>query len=216
VSYWLTQFIPDSILSHFNVKVIQNGIDLNVFQPTPNRIREKFNIPNNKIIVLGVLGSGFGVEKGKKEFIELAKCDDIQIILVGLTNDDFNDIPENIIKIGRTSSQMELAEFYSAADIFLNPTYNDTFPTTNIEAMACGTPSVAYKTGGCSEIIDESTGILVEKGDYKGLLTAIGIIKKNGKTFYARACRNRAVANFNKDERFLDYIKLYEELLNRK
>lgn len=215
VSCWLSQFIPDSVLSQFNVKVIQNGIDLNVFKPTPNKIREKFNIPTNKTIVLGVLGSGFGLEKGKKEFLELAKYDDIQIILLGLTNKDSKGIPDNVIKLGRTSSQIELAEFYSAADIFLNPTYNDTFPTTNIEAMACGTPSVAYRTGGCSEIIDESTGILVTKGDFDGLLRAIKIVRNNGKAHYSNACRERAAANFNKDDRFLDYINLYDELLRK-
>lgn len=215
VSYWLSQFIPDSILSQFNVKVIQNGIDLNVFKPTPNKIREKFNIPSNKTIVLGVLGSGFGLEKGKKEFVELAKYDDIQIILLGLTNKDSKGIPDNVIKLGRTSSQIELAEFYSAADIFLNPTYNDTFPTTNIEAMACGTPTIACRTGGCCEIVDDSTGILVSKGDFNELLKAIEIVKNNGKSYYSRACRERAMAKFNKDERFLDYVKLYEGLLSR-
>lgn len=213
VSNWLGQFIPESILSHFPVKVIQNGIDLDVFKPMPSQVRNKYNIDPDKTIVLGVLGSGFGAEKGRNEFIKLAKHKNLQVILVGLRDDEVVGIPDNIIKLGRTNSQQELAELYSAADVFVNPTYNDTFPTTNIEAMACGTPSVAYRTGGCTEIIDEHTGILVPKGNYEALVAAIETVRRNGKTHYYSACRDRAVRCFNKNERFLDYIHLYEELL---
>lgn len=213
VSYWLEGLVGESILGRFPIRVIQNGIDLNVFKPTKNTIREHYAIPNNKQLVLGVIGSGFGLEKGRKDFIELAKRDDLQIMLVGLAGDDFNGLPDNIIKLGRTNSQAELAEYYSAADVMLNPTYNDTFPTTNIEAIACGTPVITYKTGGSPEILDTNTGIVVEKGSLDGLNGALKTIKDYGKPFYTKACRERAVKFFNKEERFEDYIRLYEEVI---
>lgn len=212
VSHWLENLVKQSILKRFPIKVIQNGIDLGVFKPTENKIRERFDIPEDKVMVLGVLGSGI-VEKGKKEFIELSKQDDLQIVLVGLTDKDKIGLPDAIIQLGRTNSQAELAEFYSAADVMLNPTYNDTFPTINIESLACGTPVVTYKTGGSPEILDANTGIVVEKGDVNALRQALDIIKKKGKGFYSQACRERAVKLFNKDERYEDYVQLYENIL---
>lgn len=212
VSHWLENLVEQSILNRFKIRVIQNGIDLNVFKPTDNKIRERLGIPENKMLVLGVLGSGF-VEKGKEEFIELSKKNELQIVLVGLTGDDYKGLPDSVIQLGRTSSQAELAEFYSAADVMLNPTYNDTFPTINIESLACGTPVITYKTGGSPEILDENTGIVVEKGDVNGLIQALGVIKLNGKESYSEACRKRAEKLFNKDDRYEEYMQLYEEIL---
>lgn len=215
VSYWLGGLVAQSILGRFPVKVIQNGIDINIFKPTENDIRKKYDIPAEKILVLGVIGSGFGPEKGRRDFSVLAQNKDIQIVLVGLKGDDFKGLPDNIIQLGRTNSQLELAELYSAADVVLNPTYNDTFPTINIESLACGTPVITYKTGGSPEILDDTTGIIVEKGDLEGMTRAIYAIKEKGKASYSLVCRERAVKLFNKDERYEDYIHLYEEILSK-
>lgn len=214
VSHWLEGLVKQSILNRFPVRVIQNGIDLNVFKPTKNGIRERFGIPESKLLVLGVLGSGFA-EKGKEEFVALSKRNDLQIVLVGLTDDDAKGLPDSIIQLGRTSSQAELADFYSAADVMLNPTYNDTFPTINIESLACGTPVITYNTGGSPEILDERTGIVVPKGDLFGLEEALNTIRLRGKESYIQTCRDRAVRYFNKEERYEDYVRLYEEVMKR-
>lgn len=214
VSHWLEKLVEQSILKRFPIRVIQNGIDLNVFKPTENKIRERFHIPEDKMMVLGVLGSGFD-EKGKDEFVELSRQNNLQIVLVGLTDNDKNGLPDTIIQLGRTSSQSELADFYSAADVMLNPTYNDTFPTINIEALACGTPVVTYNTGGSPEILDVNTGIVVEKGDVNGLKQALATVRNHGKTAYSESCRKRAEMYFNKDDRYEDYVRLYENLVSR-
>ena len=215
VSNWLADYVSKSILSQFPIKVIHNGIDINAFQPTDNDLRGEFNIPSNKPIILGVVGSGFDVEKGRREFINLSSKNSLQVVLVGLTDKDAIGIPNSIIKIGRTSSQTELAKFYTAADVLLNPTYNDTFPTTNIEALACGTPVITYKTGGSPETLDDRTGIVVERGDEKGMLYAIETVLKKGKASYSKFCRERVEIFFNKDERFSDYVMLYEQLTQK-
>lgn len=214
VSYWLEELVKQSILKSFPIRVIQNGIDINVFKPTTNTIREHFGIPNNRLLVLGVLGSGFA-EKGKQEFVLLSQRRDIQVVLVGLTGDDYDNLPKSIIGLGRTSNQFELAELYSAADVVLNPTYNDTFPTVNIESLACGTPVITYNTGGSPETLDENTGFVVEKGNVDSINRSLNIIQKRGKEYYSRACRERAVHFFNKDERYEDYMRLYEEMVER-
>ena len=212
VSFWLKDLVKQSILKRFPTKVIQNGIDLNVFRPTENHIREKYGIPKNKLFVLGVLGSGI-TEKGKYEFVELSKNTNLQILLVGLSEDDKKGLPDGIIKLGKTGSQAELADYYSAADVLLNPTYNDTFPTINIEALACGTPVITYRTGGSPEIIDENTGIVIDKGDVEGLRCAIETIKERGKNSFSNNCRERAIRYFNKDDRFEEYVVLYNKIL---
>ena len=213
VSNWLGQFLPDSILKAFPMRTIHNGIDLNVFRPTENSIRERYGIPEDKTIVLGVLGSGFDVEKGRKEFIALANQEQYQIITVGVSSKQAKELPDNIIVVSRTTNQHELADFYTAADVLLNPTYNDTFPTINLEALACGTPIVTYCTGGSPEAIDEKTGIVVKKGDIRGLIDAIDEVKRKGKKHYSEACRLRAESLFDKDKCYKAYLELYSSLL---
>ena len=190
--------------------VINNGIDLDLFKPTVSNVRERLGIPKGKKMILGVVASGF---KGKKDFIALSKDANYQIVLVGIRKNWMADVPDNIICIPRTNSQKELAEYYSAADVFVNPTEDDTFPTTNIESIACGTPVVTNNAGGSPEILDEHTGVVVNRDDIKALHKAIDSILTNGKQYYLNACRNRAVQNYNKNERFRDYLDLYSELV---
>lgn len=211
VSNWLGSLVRKSILQQHQISVIQNGIDLSVFKPLQSNIRERLSIGSHIKIVLGVVSSGF---KGKDEFIRLAKNNNFQIILVGINKKWKKDLPNNIICIEKTNSQKVLAEYYSVADVFVNPTYDDTFPTTNLESQACGTPVVTYKAGGSPETIDENTGISVNRGDFVALSAAIETVLLKGKQNYSMACRKRAEEYFNKDERFMDYIQLYESVLN--
>lgn len=213
VSQWLEGLVKDSILNGHEIRVIHNGIDLTLFKPVTTNLRVRLGIAEDKKMILGVVASGF---KGKKEFIEMSKVPEFQVVVVGVNPKWMEGIPDNIICIPRTNSQRELAEYYSAADVFVNPTYDDTFPTTNIESLACGTPVVTYRAGGSPEIIDQYTGLAVERGDMTGLFDSIKIILCNGKQMYSDTCRKRAVDNYNKEERFRDYIELYNELVKTK
>ena len=124
-------------------------------------------------------------------------------------------MPENILGISRTENIQQLAEIYSASDVFLNPTYEDNFPATNIEALACGTPVITYKTGGSPDAIDENTGIVVEKGDIDGLIAAINQVKEKGKAFYSACCVYRAKKWYNKEDRYKEYLEIYNEVLTK-
>ena len=137
------------------------------------------------------------------------------IVLVGVSKAQIKNLPGEIIGVERTESIDELANFYSVADVFVNPTFEDTFPTTNLEALACGTPIITYNTGGSIESVNEDTGFVVEKNDVSGLLNAIYTVHKKGKMWFFDNCRKSAIENFNNMDKFNDYLNLYRELLSR-
>jgi glycosyltransferase involved in cell wall biosynthesis len=141
---------------------------------------------------------------------------DYKIILIGLSKKQIHELPQNIIGIQRTESVEELALYYSLASVFVNPTYQDNFPTTNIEALACGTPVITYNTGGSPEAIDQETGEVVPKGDKKALQEAIikWCTTKN-EDEVQKKCRERALQFFNKDDRYLEYLHLYEKITKK-
>src|SRR5690606_17358040 len=122
-------------------------------------------------------------------------------------------LPQNIIGIERTENIEELVNFYSESDVFLNLTLEDTYPTTNLESVACGTPVITYDTGGSTESVDPKTGFIVEKRDFSALRRLIDKVKKKGKNSYRLCCRQKAIAEFNENDRFKDYIQLYKSLI---
>lgn len=212
VSNWLGSIVKESYLGNYIINVINNGVDLDIFKPADSsKLRNKLGI-GNKIVLLGV-ATAWHNEKGLKEFIRLSENPDYQVIMVGVPTEIKQNLPKEIIAIDRTSSQQELAEYYSVAHMLVNPTYNDSFPTVNLEALACGTPVVTFRTGGSPESITPETGIVVEKGNYLQLVNAIETVRKKGKAHYSTACRERAVMFYNKDDKFQEYITLYNSLI---
>ncbi len=209
-SQWLADLVNQSFLKDYPVQVIHNGIDLKIFKPTPGNFRQKHNISDDTRIVLGV-AFGWGRRKGLDVFIELAERLDsrkYQIVLVG-TNDLVDaQLPENIISIHRTHNQRELAEIYTEADIFVNPTREDNFPTVNMEALACGTPVLTFATGGSPESIDESCGAVVPCDDVEALRKEIVRICEQ-KPYSRDACIMRAKL-FDMNERFREYVEIYK------
>jgi glycosyltransferase involved in cell wall biosynthesis len=213
-SDWLKGLFKKSYLKNYGVNSLPSGIDLDLFQPTPSTIKNKFNIEGKKII-LGC-ASPWSERKGFKDFFELRKKLDKNsiIVLIGLSKKQLNNLPEGIKGIPRTDSIEELVMWYSAADVFVNPTYQDNFPTTNIEALACGTPVVTYNTGGSPEAVNHKTGMVVEKGSIKGLFESIVQLESLNRETVARDCRERALDKFNKNDRYQDYIMLFENLIS--
>ncbi|MEJ5317866.1 MAG: glycosyltransferase [Tenuifilum sp.] len=216
VSNWLAEIVKQSYLKDYPIRVINNGIDVNVFSPqSRDSIRLKYGLAD-KFILLGV-ATEWGRRKGLHDFIELSKIlkDDEIIVLVGLKDDQIKTLPENIIGITRTESTQELAEFYSSADVVMNISYEETFGLTTVEGFACGTPGIVYNTTASPELVDDSTGLIVDPGDIKGLVKAITQIKEKGKQSYSEACVKRAHRFYRKEDRYREYIELYEELLNK-
>jgi putative colanic acid biosynthesis glycosyltransferase len=214
VSNWLNSIVAESFMSSAARQVIYNGIDIDIFTPEADRhkVKEKLNIIG-KFIILGVAGI-WPKQKGLDDFIRLSKKigkNDI-IVLVGLDDSQINNLPSNIIGIKRTESQLELKDLYASADVYVNLSVEETFGLTTAEALSCGTPAIVYNATACPELVDGKTGLVVEKKDINGVLLAIETVRKNSKMYYSAACRSRAVKYFNKDERFNEYIDLYEKV----
>ena len=226
VSDWQAAFLKDSFLKDCNVHTIHNGVDIEKFIPmNGNRLRDKHKL-DGKFVILGV-ASPWNTRKGVDDFYRMRTMlsDEFAIVMVGLTSKQIEKLPDGIIGIARTESQQELAEYYSMADVFVNLTYLDTFPTVNLEALACGTPLVTYRTGGSPEAIADvaceledktgalryPTGMVVEQGDVEGIIRSIRELKS--RPINAAVCRQRAEVLFDKDKCFEKYIRLYESLI---
>lgn len=208
VSEWLSKYISESLFQSIGatINIINNGIDVNgAFKPSKEKIK----------MILGV-SNVWTEDKGLNDFKRIRNLlpDDVVIQLVGLSQSQIKSLPKGIKGISRTSNIEQLADMYSEASVLVNPTYNDSFPTVNLEALACGTPVVTYRTGGSPEAVDANTGIVVEKGDVKGLTNAILKIINNPNCYTIDSCRSRAVEYFNKDIQFNKYIDLYEQILS--
>lgn len=212
-SEWMKRNVERSFLSSYPVYVIRNGIDLQVFRPTAGTFREKHHWENKKIL-LGV-AYAWTDKKGLDVFIELAErlpeC--FQIILVGTDEKVDRRLPENILSVHRTENVQELAEIYSTADIFVNPTREDNFPTVNLEALACGLPVVTFQTGGSPECVDGKTGCVVPKNDVEAMFQAILRIVRE-QPYKRQDCVERA-RMFDKSKCGEKYLTLYRCLLQQ-
>lgn len=210
-SQWLADLVKQSFLKDYPVNVINNGIDLKVFQPAQTAFRTQYHLEHKKI-VLGV-SFGWDARKGLDVFTELAKRlpDDYRIVLVGTDDKTDKLLPDTILSIHRTQNQQELAEIYSAADVFVNPTREENYPTVNMEAIACGTPVLTYRTGGSPEMLDEICGAIVDCDDVDSLEREILRICTD-KPYTKEACIQKA-KEFDQNERFKEYVELYERVI---
>lgn len=210
-SKWLDNLVKQSFLNKYDVRVINNGIDLQKFKPTKTDIKSKYNL-ENKFVILGV-ASVWSNKKGLDYFIELSKKikDDCVIVLVGVTEEQRKKIPNNIITFSKTNNIKELAEFYTMSDVFVNPTLEDTFPTTNLESLACGTPVITFNTGGSPESIDEKCGEIVKKGSLEELYKAI--IRLKDKKLDKKDCIEKS-KSYDKNDKYKEYIQIYKKIIN--
>ena len=199
-SNFMKSVFERSFLKEKDIRVINNGIDLSNFKPS----KEK-----NKNFSILAVSNVWNEYKGTNDLIKMLPLldKDINVTIVGKNSNQFN----NCNSISYTNNLQELIDLYSSSHILINPTLDDNFPTVNIESLACGTPIVTYKTGGSPEIIDEKTGIVIEKGNYNQMAKVINDLKNNY-AFNKEDCLNRAKL-FSLENMKDNYLKLYKEIL---
>lgn len=202
---WLAELMKDSFLGAYPTEVIYNGIDTTVFKPIESDFKKKYGIEGKKII-LGVAGE-WTERKGLKDFVALDQLidhDKYQIVVVGVNKNQQRGLPDTIISIGRTENVQELVEIYSASTVYFNPTYEDNFPTTNLEALACGTPIITYDTGGSPEAVKDSlNGYVIKKQGISRVLDCL-----NNSSF-TRVGNLDSI--FKKEYMINEYRRLYHE-----
>lgn len=205
-SAWLASIVQQSYLRVYPTEVIHNGIDTTVFQPTESDVRVHFGLEGRKI-ALGV-ASGWGERKGLSYLKRMSRDlpENWKVVIIGLTDEQLADIPSNMIGIKRTNNAYELAAWYTAADVFVNPTLEDNYPTTNLEAQACQTPVVTFNSDGAPETVMDGGGIVVERENYDALLKA---------TLEAAELKGRLEMVSVKDKRFVggEYLALFSKML---
>lgn len=212
-SQWLSDLVKKSYLRDYNTVVINNGIDLTKFKPRTSDFRKKYNL-ENKIILLGV-AFNWTSQKGVNDFKKLADDmgEEYAIVLVGVSDTVAKRLPPKIISIACTQSQEELAEIYSAANLFVNPTQEEVFGLVNLEALACGTPVITYQTGGSPECLTEACGKVVPYKDYVAMKNAISEMK-NMKPAMKQACVDRA-RDYSCEAAYKMYAALYKAIMEK-
>ena len=207
-SHWLADQISASFLKDYPVQVIPNGIDRSIFHPQGGDLRERYGLQGKKI-VLGV-ANVWSKSKGTDDMILLSQILDktYQIVMIGLTSKQMEDLPKEIIAIQRTENRQVLAQWYSEADVFVNPTYEETFGLTTVEAQACGTPVVVYETGGCPETVTYGNGTIVPQGNLEKLKEAVVNVVCAGKH-----ADSFAIKLFDKELVYQEYFHLYARII---
>ena len=217
VSDWITQEARQSLLASATmVTRIYNWIDFDLFQPVnTDSQRRKLGL-DDKFLVLGV-ASSWSKDKGLDQFIALAGRlpQTMAMLLVGSLPPAVQ-LPANIIHIQETHDTRELIAYYSLADVFVNLSLEETFGKTAAEALACGTPVIAYRSTANPELIGDGCGHVVEPDSVAGLDAALEKVRQNGKAHYTDKCIAFASANFNKNDRLADHVTLYQELIKRR
>lgn len=216
VSEWLGGLVRSSFLSKYPVHPIYNGVDLQIFMPKSNKEEiRKFIEATQPYMLIGV-ASIWTSSKGIQDYYKLRNylpIDKYAIVMVGLNKKQIQQLPKGIVGVSRTNSVHELAEYYSAADVVLNLSYQETFGMTTAEGLACGTPGVVYNATASPELINEETGLIVDPGNIVGVADAVRTITARGKQHYSAACRQRAELFFNKADRWKEYVDLYKSLI---
>ena len=207
-SKWLKGKIDNSFLKDFESRVLYNGIDLTNFSLDKAKTNEQ-----SKTVL--AVASVWTEKKGYKDVVELAKrvSGEYKVVMVGVSDKQVEELKDtDVVAIKRTSSQKELATLYQNAMVFINPTYEDNFPTTNIEALATGTPIITYNTGGSVEVIDNN-GYIVKQGNVADLINKIRLVEKQN--FDRKAISDKA-RQFSDGNMANNYMDLYENYVRGK
>lgn len=227
VSEWVGEMTRKSFLKDKPIRVIHNGIDVNVFKPTSfQEVSDSFRrsvaepvevqeVTQGKFVIMSV-ASQWAFDKGMEDYKRISTMlkDDEVIVLVGVSDEIKKSLPHNIIGISRTSNTTELAALYTRADVITILSSAETFGLTVVEGYACGTPAVVYDNTAPPSLITPETGLVVENGNWRAAYNAIQQIKQNGKKHYSEACISLAREKYDKDKCYEKYVELYEELMN--
>ena len=212
VSEWITNEARRSILKNaVEIRRIYNWVDTKQFRPRdPAPLRQKLGLGEEKM-VLGV-ASVWSEGKGLGMFIRIAReHPDMVFVLVGRMAEGI-PLPPNLRAVGLVKDPEALAEYYAAADLFANPSVQETFGKTTAEALASGTPVLVYNTTACPELVGEGCGRVAPLGDEAAFSAAIPELLAQGKEKYGPVCRAFALERFGREKSLAEYLDLFRAM----
>ena len=217
VSKFVKKDLQISFLKDYPIKLIYNAIDTDVFKPVDSykEISEKYSIPNGNII-LAAFATSWSERKGLSDYYKLINMlpFNFTLMLVGVDDNLQQSLPSGILGVKRTNTVSELVKLYSAASIVMNLASEESFGKTTPEGMSCGTPSIVYNCTASPELVDDKTGLIVEKGDLHGVVNAVKTILSWDKKLTQYNCRNRVLRLFDMKKNWNQYLDLYEDMIN--
>ncbi len=212
VSRWMAAEGEKTIFKGRAVSTIYNGIDTAFFVPTPSDFRKKHNL-ENKFLILAPANKWLKpINKQTFDFVSQNLPDDSVIVMLGCTDTQKQDLPANVVALDYIKDRDELRKVYSACDVFANCTREESLSLINVEVQSCGTPVVTYANTGVKETVDNKCSFSVENGNEKELFEAILSVKAKGKENFSENCVKWVKENFDRDENYMKYISLYNEL----
>lgn len=205
-SDWICREAQKSFLNGFDICRVYNGVDVDVFKPLDNDLRDKYKV-NNSYLVMGMANKW--MQNDNIDLIEqVLALGDLKLMIVGCTNEQITFLGkygEDVIPVGFIKDRSELAKHYSSADVFINLTHADTLPTVNMESICCGTPVITYDSCGSPELIEENTGLVVKESDKIGIINAIDYARNNKWS----KCREVGTSRFDKRICYENYLDIY-------
>lgn len=214
VSEWITNEAVKTVFKGRKAVTIYNGIDTEFFKPTPSNFREKYNL-EDKFIILGPASKWLSKVNQDvfKKFAEALKQDEI-LMLIGCTQQQIDNLPQKVLGIPFIKDKDELKKIYSFADVFINPTREESLSLINLEVQSCGTPVITFDNTGVKETVDGKCGFAVKNACPSSIIKSVEYIRKNSGIYSAR-CRQRIKIEFDKNNNYKSFINLYEELNSR-
>lgn len=218
-SDWIKNLAKESpIFRNKQLVRIYNGVDTDIFHPKKeNKFRETYGL-TGQFIILGMANKWLQ-DMNKETFRKIRETllPDELIVIVGCSEEQKSELKQyfNVLSIGYISNRNKLAEIYSAADVFVNMTFEDTLPTVNMESICCGTPVITYNSCGSPELISPGiTGYVIPQKSVKELRNAINRIKQG--FIDKEKCAYVGKNKFDKRRQYKEYLQLYDRVLEGK
>lgn len=214
-SEWLAGVAAQSYFKNREIHFIPDGIDMDIYQPRSNgaELRKRLGL-EGKFVILAT-GTGWGEDKGLSDYGKLRKLlsDEYAIVLVGMSQEWLEKVPEGVIGLPRTKTPQELSEYYSMADCVMSLSKMESFGLTPVEGFACGTPAIVYDTSALPELITPETGFVAKYLDVEDVKDKVEKMRSIGKAFYTSKCREIAVQKYDRKKCYDEYIKIYKSFL---
>lgn len=211
VSQWIVDEAAHKVFKNAKQITIHNGIDTEFFHPVDTDFRRKHNL-EDKFVILAPANKWFlDINRQTLEYFASHMTDDMRMVFIG-KGVDTSRMTDRMINLGFVSSRDEIRAIYSACDVLVNCSREESLSLLNIEVQSCGTPVVTYANTGVRETVDDNCGFAVEDGNPEAAWKAMMNVREKGKAYFSASCRYWAKQEFDVNINYRKYIDLYRQI----